>query len=197
MHLKNLARECDRYGVSDRAGAKIANGLLRDLGKVTKDNTTLLICPTRLRREREKWGAKLEAECNKVSLPQGIYTDGKRVPTLVRQVKETKVHIPGRRGRGAYKTVVTTSNQLVVEDHYPVLAEPGGNYVTHVTPVEGSGVALADEIVSVVQERGVDIRVIGMDGCAVNTGRNNGAIRVLEKKLDKVVQHVICGLHLI
>ena len=56
-----------------------------------------------------------------------------------------------------------TSNQHVVEDQYQVLAEPGGNYVTHVTPDEGSGVALADEIVSVGQERGVDIRVIGMD----------------------------------
>ena len=35
-----------------------------------------------------------------------------------------------------------------------------------------------------------------MDGCAVNTGKHNGAIRWVEVKLGKVVQHVICGLHL-
>ena len=190
LHLKNFAIECDRYGVPDRAAAKIGNGLLKDLGKVTKDNTSMLICPTRLRRERLKWGAKLEAECSRISLPHGLYTDGKRVPTLVRLTRETKVKVPGGRGRRAYRTVATTSNQLVV------LAEPGGSYVTHVTPEHGTGLALADEIVSVVKERGIDVKVIGMDGCAVNTGKNNGAIRLVEKKLDKVVQHVICGLHL-
>ena len=127
LHLKNFAIECDRYGVPDRAAAKIGNGLLKDLGKVTKDNTSMLICPTRLRRERLKWGAKLEAECSKISLPHGLYTDGKRVPTLVRLTRETKVKVPGGRGRRAYRTVATTSNQLVVEHHYPVLAEPGGS----------------------------------------------------------------------
>ena len=39
-------------------------------------------------------------------------------------------------------------------------------------------------------------RVIGMDGCSVNTGIHTGAIREVEKAIRDVVQHVICGLHM-
>ena len=35
-----------------------------------------------------------------------------------------------------------------------------------------------------------------MDGCAVNTGIHNGAIRLLEVMLDQPMQHAICSLHL-
>ena len=166
ISLKNFARECERYGVSNRAGAKIGNGLLRDLGMVRKNNKELIICPSKLRRERKKWGAILEKEEMAKKLPQGFYTDGKKVPTLVRHTVENKIQVPGRTGRAAYRTVTKTSNILEVEDHYPVLAEPGGSYITHMTPEEGTGYALAKEIVDVINERKIDIRVIGMDGCA-------------------------------
>ena len=96
----------------------------------------------------------------RVKLPGGIYTDGKRAPTLVRQTAQTKVRVPGGRGRAAYRTVVTTSNKIVIEDHYPVLAEPGGQYITHVTPEEGSGLALARKLAAVILERESKIRYI-------------------------------------
>ena len=35
-----------------------------------------------------------------------------------------------------------------------------------------------------------------MDGCSVNTGIHNGAIRLIEVHLQDVLQHVICGLHM-
>ena len=78
--MKNFARECERYGVSNRAGAKIGNGLLRDLGMVRKNNKELIICPSKLRRERNMWGATLEKEEMAKKLPQGFYTYGKKVP---------------------------------------------------------------------------------------------------------------------
>ena len=34
--IKYFSRECDRYGVSDRAAAKIGNSLLKDLGVVKR-----------------------------------------------------------------------------------------------------------------------------------------------------------------
>ena len=153
MKLKNFSRECDRYGVSDRAAAKIGNGLLKDLGVVKRGNTKMLICPSKLRRERSKWGGQLEKEHSEVKLPLGLYTDGKRVPTLVRQTTTTKVQVRGGRGRGAHRNVVSTSNIVVVEDHYPVVAEPGGEYVTHVTPEDGTGLSLAKELVTVMKEK--------------------------------------------
>ena len=45
--------ESDRFGVSDRAGAKIGNGLLKVMGVVNKHNKDKLISPTKLRRK--KW----------------------------------------------------------------------------------------------------------------------------------------------
>ena len=40
LKLKNFSRECDRYKTSNREGAKLANALLRDLGLVTKNNSS-------------------------------------------------------------------------------------------------------------------------------------------------------------
>ena len=114
----------------------------------------------------------------------------------MRETIVTKVQVPGRRGKSAYRTVSSTSNKIVVQDHYPIVSEPGGEYVTHITPEAGTGLALAHELVHVIKDRGAKIRVLGMDGCPVNTGIHNGAIRLVEVMLGDVVQHVICGLHL-
>ena len=92
------------------------------------------------------------------------------MPTLNRISKVTKVRVPGRRGKAAWRDVTSTSNTTVIEDHYPVLAQPGGQYVDHVTPTDGTGKALAKELVTLINERKCEVRVIGMDGCAVNTG---------------------------
>ena len=58
MKLKNFAREVDRYQVCDRAAAKLANGLMMDLGVVKEGKTKFLIDHSKVRREREKWGRK-------------------------------------------------------------------------------------------------------------------------------------------
>ena len=39
--------------MSDRAGANIGNGLLKDFGVVNNQNKEKLICPTKFRRERK------------------------------------------------------------------------------------------------------------------------------------------------
>ena len=61
-----------------------------------------MICPSKIRRQREKWGKELIKEKKKEKLPQGIYTDGKRVPTLVRETTVTKVQVPGGRGKALF-----------------------------------------------------------------------------------------------
>ena len=59
MSLKHFSMVCDRYLVSDRVGALLANGSLKDLGIVKKSCTAKLICPSKLRRQRKKWGEEL------------------------------------------------------------------------------------------------------------------------------------------
>ena len=137
----------------------------------------------------------LEKEQKNMQLPGGFYTDGKKCPTLVRDAVKTKVRIPGRRGKGSYKIVTTVSNKIEIQDHYPVISEPGGNYITHLTPREGNGKEIAAEIVSLVRERPVKLRVLGMDGCSVNCGIHRGVFRCVEIELGEPVQHVVCLLY--
>ena len=103
--LKNFIRECERYGLSDRGAAKVANGLLRDLKIVKKGETSNLICPSKVYRERIKWGNKLAKEKLQTQFPPGLYTDGKRVPTLRRETSYTKV------GKSLIKMVNPTPSQ--------------------------------------------------------------------------------------
>ena len=77
-----------------------------------------------------------------------------------------------------------------------MISEPGGKYMTHLTPPDGSGKTLAIELAAVIRERGIEAKVVGMDGCSVNTGVNNGAMRLLELDLGVPLQRVVCGLHL-
>lgn len=71
LSLKYFAREVDRYGWSDRGAAKIGNGLLKDLGLVRKGKTKMLICPAKVRRERQRWGRQAATEHDKQQLPSG------------------------------------------------------------------------------------------------------------------------------
>ena len=194
--LKYFSMEADRYKVSDRAAAKLGNALLKDIGLVKKGYTKDLICPSKIRRERSKWGAKLEKDHLAKSLPQGLYSDGKRVNTLVRDTVVTKVQVPGRRGKSAYREVITTSNKVEKQEHFVVVSEPGGEYCSHVAPENGTGAALAGELVAVVRERGVVLRILGMDGCSVNCGIHIGVFRIVETTLGYAVQHCVCLLHL-
>ena len=93
LKLKNFARECDRYKASNREGAKLANALLKDLKIVTKKDWSKLICPGKLRRERLKWGGVLEKLHTAKPLPGGLYSDGKKCPTLVRDTTSVQVQV--------------------------------------------------------------------------------------------------------
>ena len=71
LQLRRFSRECDRYQTSNRDGAKIANGLLKDLSIVTESDKKFLVCPNKLRRERLKWGQKVVDKHNARN-PPGI-----------------------------------------------------------------------------------------------------------------------------
>ena len=111
---------------------------------------------------------KLEQIRSNLSSLHGLYTDGKRCSTLVRKETTTKVAVPGARGPGASKNVTTTSNQFEIQDHYPVVAMPGNQYITHITPEKGTGKCLAKEMAGVARETGMTVKLVGMDGCPVN-----------------------------
>ena len=89
----------------------MANGLMMDLGVVKEGKTKFLIDHSKVRREREKWGKKREVEL----MPEGgLYTDGKKSKTFVRDVTETKMRLKGGQGKGAFRVVENVSNQFEI-----------------------------------------------------------------------------------
>jgi hypothetical protein len=196
LKLLNFARECDRYGFANRAAAKLGNALMKDLDLVTKADSSKLLCPGKVRRERLKWGGVLEQEHRGKAAPGGLYFDGKKCPTLTWDTSTVEVQVRGAKGRAAKKNVVTTSIKSYQQEHITCVSEPGGQYLSHITPMDGKARSTSKELVCLVRERNIDLDVMGGDGCKVNTGKNNGVIRLTELELEKPVQHIICLLHL-
>ena len=160
--LPVIAEGCDRARVPDRVGALIANCALIEYGIITPEDTFHVIDPSKLRRQRLKWGNTTgQKNKEKAKGLAGLYGDGKRSPTLVRKTKETKV-ATGKRGRGSSRVVTSVSNEVETLDHFPILGMPGAQFLTHVTPEDGCGVSLAKELEAVVRELDMPIKVIGM-----------------------------------
>ena len=185
LSLPKFAKECDRYKVSNRAGAALANAILKDHGMITKEDTSMMIDHSKLRRERIKAGQLSEKKRDGKQLSRALYFDGKKCPTLVREVTSVKVQKRGMRGRGSSHHVETKRVKLESEEHYTVVEQPAASYLTHFTPDSGSGRDIAREIVDIVCEKDLTLEVLGCDGTAVNTGENNGALRIVELDIDK------------
>ena len=76
-----------------------------------------------------------------------------------------------------------------------VIAEPGSRYVTHFTPESGRALHLLNELHSVSLQFDSNIRVLGCDGAATNTGTTGGVCRLFELVTESPVHWFICQLH--
>ena len=90
---------------------------------------------------------------------------------MVKVTTSIKVARRGRRGSKSCDTAEKTAVKTEVEDHYTIIEEPSGDYVTHVTPVNGTGRAIADEIVAIVRERDIELEALAAD---VTAGEQSG-----------------------
>ena len=176
---KNAALACDRYGLSDRAGACVITATLMDCGCVTPKNKQKIVSHTKLHRERHL--ARMEQQREEWQRREHImsfYFDGKKDATL------TKQHLNGK----WYPSV-----QL--EEHYVVL--DGNDYVTHVTPKSGHAKNVARSLYSAAKDiDSIDeIILLCCDGTNVNTGWRNGILFNLQCMLGHDCQIVVCMLH--
>jgi len=177
----NLARICDRYQVSDRAGAAIATSVLKDHGIVSSKDSTFVVDKNKLRRERERQRKVIQKEEQQtIHLINGFYIDGRKDATLM--TKE----INGRYHR-----------HVELEEHYVIVGEPGEFYLSHVAPTSGSGSAIAQSVFNFLKDSLLydKLAIIGSDGTASMTGAKKGAIRCLEELLQRPLQWAICLLH--
>jgi hypothetical protein len=77
--LPRLAAECDRFKISNRAGAAIVNAALKDLGFITPEDQHLLTDHIKLQRKRNKnrQQACQQTSVNRNEEIQALYFDGR------------------------------------------------------------------------------------------------------------------------
>ena len=182
--LPTLAAACDRYLISDYAGAAIATATLTDYGIITKDDKSQVIGPHKLRDARQKYRFKRqEIEMASLDNLTSLYFDGKKTATRV-MIKNEKTE--------------KWSSRMMVKDHYVIMVEPGNEYLTHVTPKTGHGKQIAKTIHEFLVEKNLTqqpIVCVGCDGTNVNVGSENGVIHHLEMLLGHPLHYFICQLH--
>ena len=185
MSLRNLAKECDRWGVSNRAGAAIANAALIDAGVITPQDQTSVIDKSKLRRALASYRKERQVEDIKIlEEKQGIayYFDGKKTVSLC--VEEDD-----------HGKKYNTHRELEL---ISVSSEPGGYYVSHLEPEGGKGEQVAAAVLGYLSEHNLadSWQIVGGDSTAANTGKHIGAFASLEKKLNRRLLWVLCMLHL-
>ena len=127
----NLARACEKYHLSDRAGAAVASSVLQDVGMIDEANNSFVIDRSKLRRERERCRKEIQQkEVENFKFIDGLYLDGRKDATLVMTKAPTG------------KCCLTTA----LEEHFVLVGEPGQYYLTHLSPPNGKGRVLAQEV---------------------------------------------------
>ncbi len=88
LSLPNTAINADRFGVSDRAAAAIATGVLQDMGLVSEEHREMVIDKAKVRRERAKMRRNIAENEEEDGLMKEKTTLGRR-----RLLMETSVWI--------------------------------------------------------------------------------------------------------
>ena len=136
----NLARMCEIYQSSDRAGAAIATSTLQDTEIVTNEDKSLVIDASKLKRERERCRKEIcQEEVSNFKYVSGLYFDGRKYAT--------QGMLEGPNGK------MYRSTQL--EEHHVLVGEPGTYYLTHLSPTDGKGRTLAQEIFDFISNTAV------------------------------------------
>uniref|UniRef100_A0A6P7H9T0 Uncharacterized protein LOC114349245 n=1 Tax=Diabrotica virgifera virgifera TaxID=50390 RepID=A0A6P7H9T0_DIAVI len=180
VNLTAFARECDRYGVSDRSAASLSSALLQDLGIINEQDTSKIIDRNKVRREREKHRKELQNE--NMEVVEALYFDGRKDKSLTQTKKGDKYYY-----------------SIITEEHISLVKEPGSIYLGHLAVSSGSAVVIKDAILDFFNRKEVSTEsliAVGCDGTNVNTGTNAGIIRLLEIALNRPLQWFICMLHL-
>ena len=180
--LKELAMVCKRYEVSDRAGAAIASATIKAFGIVTEEDEKYVVNRSKLRRERQKYREEIRNEEQELfELVDSIFVDGRKDATM------TMVEVNGNFHR-----------QTVIEEHYVIVGEPNGFYLSHVMPEDGTGYKITTSVYSAIKDTALEqkLKIVGSDGTAVMTGKSKGFLASSENLIGRPLQWIICLLHL-
>ena len=173
INFKNLAEQCDRYKISDRSAAAIANAFLSDINMVQPINQKLHVDRNIIRRER----LRSRQFPPNYQILRALFFDGKKDKTLYRQGNK---------------------NSTIIEEHITLLSEPDSKYIGHISPNASNAEAITSSIISFLEENGIGLNhleAVGCDGTALNVGRKGGILTLLENEIGRPLQRIVCLLH--
>ena len=91
---------------------------------------------SKLRRERQKYREEIKNNDQELfELVDSIFVDGRKDATM------TMVEVNGNYHR-----------QTVIEEHYVIVGEPNGFYLSHVMPEDGTGYKIATSVYSAIKD---------------------------------------------
>ncbi|KAF2886396.1 hypothetical protein ILUMI_19776 [Ignelater luminosus] len=108
-----------------RATAAIASSVIQDLGMITEEDMSVVIDKSKIRREIQK-ARKILLEVESVAVVKAIYFDGRKDNTIVQEKVGAKMY-----------------SRVVKEKHISIIHEPDGDYIDHITPMNGTGAEVA------------------------------------------------------
>lgn len=178
LNLTPVALVADRFGVSHPATAAIVTATLQMVGLVTDSDQSLVVDEHKVKRSRDKLRNELrDRSAQDQDGMIALYFDGRKDKTLYME-------------RGAD---LVYRQKCKKEEHVSLIAEPGGNYIGHVSLVKGSAENIEKRIYESVNN---SYSAVGCDGTVVNTGTKGGVIRLTELRSKTPKQWLICQLHL-
>ena len=181
VSLPRFSLLADRFGISDRAAASLANGLFADIQFSDDRGKIILIDRCKIRRERSKLREKLKVLHNdEIIDAEGLYFDSKKDKTMNSYFSDDNIH-----------------DKYKYEEHLCLVKEPGSSYLSYLCPSSSKANHVAESIIEYIEEKNISssVKVIGCDSTVVNTGSKNGIIHKLELFLGRPLQHAICMLH--
>ena len=86
-------------------------------------------------------------------------------------------------------------------EHYTVLSDPGNQCIAHLIPSSGKAKDITRELVDLCRELILDLKAVGANGARVNTGVDNGCIRLLNFNSQNhstglLANYTVMNLHL-
>ena len=89
-------------------------------------------------------------------------------------------------------------SQTVIEEHYVIVGEPNGFYLSRVMAKDRTGYKIVAPVYSAIKDTALEQKpkIVRSDGTAVMTGKSKGFIASLKTLIGRPLQWVTCLLHL-
>ena len=163
----------------DKADVAVALAILKAFEIVTEEDKRYVVDRSKLQRERQKYREEIRKKKQEsYELVDSIFVDGRKDATT------TMVEVNGN-----------YPHQTVIEEHYVIVGEPNGFYLSHVMQ-DGAGYKIATSVYSAIKDTALKqkLEIVGSDGTVVMTGKSNKFIPSSKTLTERPLQWVICLL---